>query len=98
MTGSNEVYRRRDDVRFRTVLEEGVVVRQDAAEVLVLNEVGARILELIDGNLEVEGIYHRLLQEFAVPEDDLRRDLDAFLADLREARVIERTPRGTEES
>ena len=96
--GMNEVFRLRSDVRFRTVLDEGVVVCQDAAEVLVLNEVGARILELTDGEMEVEEIYCRLKREFSAPEDDIRRDLESFLADLSEAGVIERSMQKAEES
>lgn len=41
-------YRLAPDVRFRVVSGEGVVVRQDAGEVLVVNGVAARVLELLD--------------------------------------------------
>ena len=39
------------DVRYQQIADEGVVVRQTAGEVLVLNEVGTRVLALLDEGL-----------------------------------------------
>lgn len=48
-------YRLASDVRFRVVGGEGVVVLQEAAEVLVVNGVAARVLELLDPRREPSG-------------------------------------------
>jgi hypothetical protein len=52
-------YRLAPDVRFRVVGDEGVVVRQDAGEVLVVNGVAARVLELLDPRRRTESASER---------------------------------------
>jgi len=89
VTPAREIYRRRSDVRFRTVLDEAVVVRIEAAEVLVVNGVGARILELVDGERTLESIRRVLSSEFDVEESRLRSDLETFVAELAAAGIIE---------
>jgi hypothetical protein len=83
------VYRRRRDVRFRPVLDEGVVVRQDTAEVMVVNEVGARILDLVDGQRTAADIGAIVEQEFDVAPDALRRDLARYVDELLAAGIVE---------
>ena len=83
------VYRRCRDVRFRTVLDEGVVIKQATAEVMVLNEVGARVLALVDGERSTAAIGSALAAEFAAPADELRRDLARYLDELLAAGVVE---------
>jgi len=82
----------RRDVRYRLVLDEAVVIRQDAEEVLGLNLVGARVLELIDEGLSDNQILDRLGEEFDVAPGELRADVKSFLAELVELGVIESLP------
>jgi len=91
-----EVFRPKIDVRFRRVAEEGVVLLQDAGEVLALNEVGARILELIDDGLAVPAIVDRLFEEFEADRAALGADTADFVGELLESGVIETVP-ATEE-
>jgi hypothetical protein len=88
--GPDAVLRRCRDVRFRTVLDEGVVIKQGSAEVLVLNEVGARTLELLDGERTVADVEAALRREFEAPEGELGRDLAGYLEQLLGAGVIEK--------
>lgn len=83
------VFRRCAAVRFRTVLDEGVVIQQDSAEVLVLSEVGARVLELLDGKRTVAAVEAALAAEFDAPAKEVGRDLARYLEELLGARVIE---------
>ena len=69
------VLRRRADVRYRIIDEEGVVVRQDAGEVLVLNDLGTRILGLSDGAAPVADWIDALALEFEVDRPQLERDV-----------------------
>jgi hypothetical protein len=85
------VFRRRPDVRFRTVLDEGVVIKQDTAEVLVLNEVGARVLDLLDGERTLADVATTLAGEFEASAGDLGRDLASYLEELLGAGIIEAT-------
>jgi hypothetical protein len=86
------VYRRLSSVRFRTVLDEGVVIQQDNAEVMVLSEVGARVLELLDGVRTVAAVEAALVHEFEAPAGEVGRDLASYLGELLAARVIEEAP------
>lgn len=81
------------EVRYQQVADEGVVVRQEAAEVLVLNEVGTRILALVDQGLSEPQIIGRLREEFDAEPERLAGDLAAFLQELSAAGIIEETAR-----
>jgi Coenzyme PQQ synthesis protein D (PqqD) len=85
---------RRADVRFRVIDTEGVVVRQSAAEVLVLNDLGTRILALADGVAPVAQWIDTLLGEFEVDRPVLERDVVAFAAELVEQGLLEPAPAG----
>jgi hypothetical protein len=52
------------------------VVRLDSAEVLVLNEVGGRVVELLDGSKPLGGISAVIRSEFDV--DAARADQDVL--------------------
>lgn len=96
-------YRLASDVRFRVVGGEGVVVLQDAGEVLVVNGVAARVLELLDprrgrgsGPQPGEGrsfseLLERLGQEFEATEEEIARDLREFLDEVLAGGVVVET-------
>ncbi len=80
------------DVRFRRVVDEAVVLRQKEAEVLVLNDLGGRVLELIGTRGDehsVEEMLAILEQEYDVEPDRLAQDVTAFLTELLERGVLE---------
>lgn len=84
-------FRPRSDVRFRLLHPDAVVLRQEDAEVLVLNEVGGRTLELLAAGRSLGEAADALVEEFAVEPDVVAADLAEFVAELLEARVIEET-------
>lgn len=88
MITNEAVLRRADDVRFRAVDDETVVIRQEAAEALVLNEVAGRILELVDGRNTVGDVVDRLLEEYEVSPAALTEDVQTYLRELLEAGVV----------
>ena len=83
------VLRRRFDVRYRRIEGEAVVLRQSTAEVLVLNEVGASVLELADGERCVGDWIDALAAEYEGDATALERDVLAFAAELAEAGLLE---------
>lgn len=85
---TSTVLRRVDDVRFRAVDDETVVIRQEAAEALVLNEVAGRLLELIDGQNTVGTLVERLLEEYEVPIAELVADVQEYLEELLATGVV----------
>jgi hypothetical protein len=82
------------DVRYRLVLDEAVVVRQEAAEVVGLNRVGARILELIAEGKSEEEMVAVLAAEHEVDVPVLRADVGEFVQELLAAGVIRRSDEG----
>ena len=83
------VFRRRSDVRYRRIEGEAVVLRQSAAEVLVLNEVGASVLDLADGERSVREWIEELSGEYETDAATLTRDVLAFAGELEEAGMLE---------
>jgi hypothetical protein len=85
----DRVLRLRREVRFRNVGGEGVVLRQEAREVLVVNGVGARVLELLDGRRSVAEVAAVLREERDAPPEAIERDVGAFVDELLAAGVVE---------
>lgn len=83
------VLKRCHDVRFRKVDDEAVVLRQNAAEVMVLNEVGARILDLADGVTPIEQWVDALFDEFEIDRTTLEQDVLEFAVEMADAGVLE---------
>jgi Coenzyme PQQ synthesis protein D (PqqD) len=83
------ILRPRSTIRFRVVGDEGVVVRQDSAEVIAVNDVGASILSLLGERPTLAQLLEELLLEFEVDRESLRQDVVRFLSDLVSAGVVE---------
>lgn len=94
MIGPEAVFRLRSDVRFRRLEPEGVVVRQTDPEVLVVNDLAARILEKLDGSCSVSSIVAAFAADYEVDRAALERDVAAFLGEMQEGRIIERVSDG----
>lgn len=89
---SSTVLRRRTDVRYRLIEGEAVVVRQSSAEVLVLNGVGAAVLDLADGESSVGAWIEALAEVYDADPGILARDVLEFAAELEEAGLLEALP------
>ena len=77
------------DIRYRRIDGEAVVVRQRAAEVLVMNEVAARLLDLADGRANVGAWVDALAREYDVDRETLERDVLTFAAELAAEGMLE---------
>ena len=89
MPNLDRVLKHKADVRYRVVGEEAVVVRQNAAEVLALNDVGTRILELIDAKSSVGQLIETMTSEYDVDREELSRDVEHFVAAIHDAGIVE---------
>ncbi len=76
------------DVRQTRVAGEGVILRQDDGEILVINEVAIRFVELIDGNRSLGELTELLLQEYDVEKDRLAADLAEYASELMDQNVL----------
>jgi len=86
---SGRFFRRCRDVRYRVVGGQAVIIVQDAGEAIVLNEVGTRVLELIDRKMSSRQIIDDLCEHFEVDIEQATNDLESYLAELLEAGVVE---------
>jgi elongation factor P hydroxylase len=92
MIAMQHTYKTCNDVRFRALDDEGIVVRQQAGEVIVLNAAGTRVIELVAAGASGASIVDQLEQEYDTDRATLERDVAAHLAELLEANVIEPAP------
>lgn len=88
MANLEKIYERSPTVRYRILEGQAVVVRQDVAQVFVLSEVGARVLELLDGKRKLVAVRDLLLIEYEVDEAQLEQDLNEYINRLKEAGII----------
>ena len=91
MTERTVVFRKCADARYRNIGGEGIVVRQAAGEVLVLNGIGARVLDLLESGNSVASLLDTLGAEYDIDRAILRQDVLAYLQELLDAGVIETT-------
>lgn len=88
MTNSENIWRVDPKVCYRRIFDEGVVIHQQKAEALVLNEVGVSFLELCDGDRSVQQIIELMLQQYDTGVEVLTRDVHDFVQELSESGVI----------
>jgi hypothetical protein len=86
------LFKTRPDARYRNIGGEGIVVRQAAGEVLVLNEVGVRVLDLVASGKTAGDIVSALAAEYDVDLPTLERDVPGYIQELVDAGILERSP------
>ena len=89
MIAPTSVLKTRPDVRYRLVDGKGILIRQGIGEVLVLNRVGARLLDMLQTGLPVQGVLEAMLGEFEVEHAELERDALAFIEQLMDSAILE---------
>ncbi len=81
------IFARSESVVSRKIVDELILVplRKTAAEMetlYTLNEVGARVYELIDGERRVREIVESIVSEFDVERGDAETDVRVFIEQL----------------
>jgi hypothetical protein len=79
-------------VLFRLVGEEGVLLNLNTGMYLGLNLVGTRMWNVLVGASSIQAAYDELLQEYEVEPAQLRADLEEFLEQLLDQKLIEADP------
>lgn len=75
-------------VAARIVDGSAIIVLADAGEVTVLNPVGSRIWELIDGTRSGSDIVQRIIAEYDVTAEQATQDVQSFLQTLLDANAV----------
>jgi hypothetical protein len=89
----DKIYKKSDSVVSRKIADEFILVpiRQDAGDlgnIYTLNEVGARIWELIDGKVKVKEIKDRIVEEYEVSPEEAEKDIVEHLQRLEKIKAI----------
>ena len=80
-------YQKNPDIVSRKIADEYILVpiRQnvgDLESIYTLNEVAARIWELIDGKRKIKEIKDKIMEEFEVTPEEIEKDLTELLQKL----------------
>jgi pyrroloquinoline quinone biosynthesis protein D len=84
----DERVRRQDGVLAQEAQGQTVLLRLDDGGYYALDEVGAMIWELCDGERAVAEIVATLCAEFDAPEATVTADVLEFIGDLRRERLL----------
>ena len=87
------IFARNEEVVSRKIVDELILVpmRKDVADMetlYTLNEVGARVYELINGKRAIREIVNTIVNEFEVTEQQAESDVRGFIAQLVEVESI----------
>jgi hypothetical protein len=82
------VWKVESSVRFRRLFDEAVLIHQEKAEALVLNDTAISFIEGCDGKRTVEEIIAGMVDEFEVSADELAADLAPFIEQLAAEGII----------
>jgi hypothetical protein len=77
------------DVVAQVVRGEAILVLAEQNKVKVLNELGTRIWEMVDGQQSIRQIAARLCQEYEVDLSQAEQDTLEFLAELNERGLLQ---------
>jgi hypothetical protein len=93
------IYTRDESMVFRKIGDETflVPVRNNVGEldnIYVLDEVAARIWELIDGTNTIHDIVDIILSEYDAGAEDVEKDVREFLEGLKSIGAVKRKDRG----
>ena len=89
MSDKNTIWKVDSSVRFRRLFDEAVLIHQEKAEALVLNDTAISFLEACDGKRTVDEIIAGMVEEFEVRAQELEADLGPFIDQLADEGIIE---------
>jgi coenzyme PQQ biosynthesis protein PqqD len=81
--------RRRDGVLAQEAQGQTVLLRVQDGSYYAIDEVGAAIWELCDGERMLAGVVADLCEQFDAPEATVAADVLEFVADLRRERLLD---------
>jgi hypothetical protein len=81
-------YRTDSEVSFQKLENATVIVHLGTGRIHHTNATGSRIWELIDEGRSLAEVVETLAAEFAVPPEQLRRDVEEFVGRLSSEKMI----------
>ena len=89
MAADKTIWKVDSGVRFRRLFDEAVLIHQQKAEALVLNDTAISFIEGCDGERTVDEIIAGMTAEFEVSAEQLAADLAPFIEQLAAEGIIE---------
>ena len=80
--------RRSDGVLAQEAQGQTVLLRLDDGSYYALDDVGARVWELCDGQRSLEEIVAVMREEFAAPTEEIAADVQEFVEELRREQLL----------
>ena len=77
-----------ENTASRIVDGEAVIVVLDKQQTIVLNELGSRIWELVDGQKNIAELTQLITSEFDITSTEALKDINDFMEDLMQREVI----------
>ena len=89
----DKIYKKCDSIVSRKIADEFILVpiRQnvgDLESIYTLNEVAARIWELIDGKKKISEIKEKIIEEYEVTPEEAEKDLLVHLQQLEKIKAV----------
>lgn len=78
-----------DDVLISNLQEESVILNLDSERYYGLDDVGTRFLSVLNASDSIEAAYEKLILEFDVDEEVLRKDLLTLIENLLEQGILQ---------
>jgi hypothetical protein len=86
---SNVTIYARPGIAMAQLYDEVVMLQPETARYYSLNRVGARVWQLIQQPISLALLLERILLEYEVDRERLRRDMAKLIEDLCEANLVE---------
>lgn len=81
--------KRKDNLPWRKVDDEGIILSANKDEAHILNESAMIIWEMLDGRHSIDNIAEKLSQEYAISKKTALQDVNCFLKSLRTKELAE---------
>ena len=78
-----------DDVLISNLQEESVILNLDSERYYGLDDVGTRFLSVLTTSDSIEAAYEKLIQEYDVDEEVLRKDLLTLVENLLAQGIVQ---------
>ncbi len=88
MNLNNKYLDRSPQTASRIIEGEAVIIVPREDKVKVLNGIGSRIWELLNGTRDIEQITSEITSEFDVPHDEALKDIMEFINELYQKNMV----------
>jgi hypothetical protein len=85
----NKVPKLQRDVRFRQIGDEGVLVKQDDGDLIVVNQVGVDIIQLLQDGKSFSEIVDYISRNYDIDAKTAENDAMEFIDEIEAAGIIE---------